>query len=174
VPDEILATVIATDSQPGTEPLLWEDVERRFDAERWYWLATTGDHGQPNVRPVLAVWWNGRIFSTTSPNARKGRNLEHRAACSLVARAPAIDIVVEGHRLWIDDREQLEGIATAYRTKYGWPVAITDQNMFDAPYGAPTAGNPPYRVYEIKADIVYAFGTSDDLGVHSTRFSFGP
>jgi hypothetical protein len=49
-------------------------------------------------------------------------------------------------------------------------VTITEENMFDAPYGAPTAGTPPYRAYEITPRLVYAFGTGDDLGVRSTRF----
>jgi hypothetical protein len=53
-------------------------------------------------------------------------------------------------------------------------VTITDENMFDAPYGAPTAGPPPYRVYEITPGFVYAFGTSDNLGVRSTRFHLPP
>jgi hypothetical protein len=44
--------------------------------------------------------------------------------------------------------------------------------LFDAPYGAPTAGPPPYRLYEITPSVVYAFGTSGDLGVQSTRFRF--
>jgi hypothetical protein len=61
-------------------------------------------------------------------------------------------------------------IASAYDSKYGWPVTITDENMFDAPYGAPSAGPAPYRVYEITPRLVYAFGTSDNLGVRSTRF----
>ena len=42
--------------------------------------------------------------------------------------------------------------------------------MFDAPYGAPTAGTPPYRVYEISPRVVCAFGMDNDLGVRSTRF----
>ncbi len=51
-------------------------------------------------------------------------------------------------------------------------MTITEDNMFDAPYGAPTAGPPPYRVYELTPRRVYAFGTSDNLGVRSTRFCF--
>jgi len=51
-------------------------------------------------------------------------------------------------------------------------VTITEENVFDAPYGAPTAGSPPYRVYEIVPRFVYALGTGDDLGVRSTRFRF--
>jgi hypothetical protein len=78
--------------------------------------------------------------------------------------------VVEGPAAWVTDRQVLERVAAAYDDKYGWPVTITDDNLFDAPYGAPTAGVPPYRAYEISPRVVYAFGTDNDLGVRSTRF----
>jgi Pyridoxamine 5'-phosphate oxidase len=168
------ASVIASEAEPGTEPLSWEEVCQRFDAERWYWVATAGPDGRPHLRPVLAVWMNGKVYSTTSPGARKGRDLQARPQCSMAARAPAIDIVVEGATSWVDDRNLLAQIATAYHSKYGWPVTITEESMFDAPYGAPTAGPPPYRVYEITPRFVYALGTSDNLGVRSTRFRFPP
>jgi hypothetical protein len=172
MPEEIHAAVIATGAEPGTQPLAWDEVRQRFEAERWYWLATAGRDERPHVRPVLAVWLQDKVYSTTSPGAAKGRNLQLRPDCSLAARAPAIDIVVEGPTSWVDDRHLLERIASAYDSKYGWPVTITKENMFGAPYGAPTAGSPPYRVYEIAPRLVYAFGTGDDLGARSTRFRF--
>lgn len=170
MPRDVHASVIASDAEPGTEPLSWNEVRQRFAAERWYWVATTGPGGQPHVRPVLAVWEQDKVYSATSPGARKGRNLQAHPQCSVAARAPGIDIVVEGAVSWVDDRNLLEQIASAYDSKYGWPVTITGENMFDAPYGAPTAGPPPYRVYEITPRLVYAFGTSGSLGVRSTRF----
>jgi len=166
------AAVIATGAEPGTEPLPWEEVRQRFSAERSYWLATTGPGKRPQARPVLAVWLRDKVYSTTSPGTAKGRNLRLCPECSLAARAPAIDIVVEGPTSWVSDRRVAEGVAAAYGDKYGWPVTITEENMFDAPYGAPTAGSPPYRVYEIVPRFVYALGTGDDLGVRSTRFRF--
>lgn len=166
------ATVIATGTAPGAEPLPWEEVSQWFSAERWYWLATTGPGNRPQNRPVLAVWLHDKVYSTTSPGAAKGRNLELHPECALAARASAIDIVIEGPTSWVSDRRVAEDVAAAYGDKYGWPVTLTEENMFDAPYGAPTAGSPPYRVYEISPRLVYAFGTADDLGVRSTRFRF--
>jgi hypothetical protein len=166
------ATVIATDAAPGTEPLPWDEVRECLAAERSYWLATAGPGGRPQVRPMLAVWLGGKIYSTTSPDAAKGRNLQRHPECSLAARASQIDIVVEGATSWADDRDLLEHIASAYDSKYGWPLTITADNMFDAPYGAPTAGPPPYRAYEISPRDIYAFGTGGELGVRSTRFRF--
>jgi len=172
MPEAVRAAVIATGGEPGTGPLPWEDVCEQFSAERWYWLATTGPGGQPQARPVLAVWLNGKAYSTTSPGAAKARNLRLHAEGSLAARAPGMDIVVEGPVSWIRERPVAQDVAAAYADKYGWPVTITDESMFDAPYGAPTAGAPPYQVYGITPRAAYAFGTGDDLGVRSTRFRF--
>lgn len=166
------AALIATDAGPDTEPLDWEVVRERFSAERWYWVATAGPGGRPRIRPVLAIWLDGKVYSTTSPGAAKGRDLDVRPECSLTARAPAIDIVVEGSAAWVSGRLALERVAAAYDDKYGWPLTITGDGLFDAPYGAPCAGAAPYRAYAITPRLVYAFGTDGDLGVRSTRFRF--
>ncbi|HEX8004858.1 MAG TPA: pyridoxamine 5'-phosphate oxidase family protein [Trebonia sp.] len=166
------AEVIAAQAGNGPEPLEWEQVREAFAAERWYWVATAGANLHPHLRPVLAVWADGCVYSTTSAAARKGRDLEANPSCSLAARAPALDIVIEGTVRWVNQQDVLEQVAAAYRAKYGWPVTVTAQNAFDAPYGAPTAGLPPYLVYDIVPATVYAFGTGDDLGQRSTRFRF--
>lgn len=118
------------------------------------------------------MWLGAKIYSTTSPGAAKARNLRLRPECSLAARAPGIDIVVEGPTSWVRDRPVARDAAAAYDDKYGWPVTITGGNMLDAPYGAPTAGSPPYRACEITPRLVYAFGTGDNLEARSTRFRF--
>jgi Pyridoxamine 5'-phosphate oxidase len=169
----VVTEAIAADAASGTPPIGWEEAAGLFAAERWYWVATTGTEGRPNLRPVLAVYLDDRIYSTTSPAARKGRNLTRTPSAALAARAPAIDIVIEGTVTWIDDRQRLQRIGDAYRDKYGWPVTVTTDRAFDAPYGAPTAGPPPYRVYEITPAVAYAFGTGGNLGGRSTRYRFG-
>ena len=166
-----VAEVIATDAAADATPIDWDEAARLFAAERWYWVGTTSDDGCPNIRPVLAVWVDGRIYSTTNPAARKGRNLTSRPSAALAARAPTMDIVIEGQIAWIDDRQRLRRIGEAYQDKYSWPVTVAG-NAFDAPYGAPTAGHPPYRVYELTPTVAYAFGTGNNLGERSTRFRF--
>jgi Pyridoxamine 5'-phosphate oxidase len=166
-----VAKVIAADAAAGTAPIDWDEAGQLFAAERSYWVATTSDDGRPHVRPVLAVWVDGRVYSTTTPAARKGRNLTSRPSAALTARAPTMDIVIEGPIAWIDDPQRLRLIGAAYRDKYNWPVTVVG-DAFDAPYGAPTAGHPPYRVYELTPAVAYAFGTGDDLAERSTRFRF--
>lgn len=165
----VTAEVIATGAAGDIVPIDWDEARHLFAAEGSYWMATTSDDGRPHVRPVLAVWVDGRVYSTTSPTARKGRNLTSRPSAALTARTPTMDIVVEGPVAWIDDPERLRRIGAAYQDKYRWPVTVVG-NAFNAPYAAPTAGRPPYQVYELTPAVVYAFGTGDNLGERSTRF----
>jgi Pyridoxamine 5'-phosphate oxidase len=167
----VVAEVIAAGAADAA-PIDWEEAVRLFAAERWYWVATTGDQGRPHLRPVLAVYLDERIYSTTNPAARKGRNLTRRPSAAFAARAPAIDIVIEGTVTWIDDRQQLQRVSDAYQDKYSWPVTVTNDSAFDAPYAAPTAGPPPYRVYQLTPTVAYAFGTGNNLGERSTRYRF--
>jgi hypothetical protein len=167
-----IAEVIATGAPAGAVPIDWDETSRLFAAERAYWVATTSEQVRPRLRPVLAVLVDERIYSTTSPAARKGRDLAGNPSAALAACAPDLDIVIEGIATWIDDRHQLRRIGDAYQDKYGWPVTVTADNAFDAPYGAPTAGRPPYRVYELTPTVAYAFGTGASLGERSTRYRF--
>jgi nitroimidazol reductase NimA-like FMN-containing flavoprotein (pyridoxamine 5'-phosphate oxidase superfamily) len=101
------AKVIATGAAADAAPIDWDEAGRLFAAERSYWVATTSDDGRPHVRPVLAVWVDGRIYSTTSPAARKGRDLASRPSAALTARAPTMDIVIEGPTAWISGSQRL-------------------------------------------------------------------
>jgi hypothetical protein len=66
----------------------------------------------------------------------------------------------------------LQSVRDAYEAKYGWPPEVRD-GAFDAPYGAPTAGPPPYHVFRIEPEVVFAFGTGDATAPRSTRWRFG-
>ncbi len=73
-----------------------------------------------------------------------------------------MDVVLEGTATRVAKEATLQQVAEAYRSKYGWPVTVTD-GAFDAPYGAPTAGPPPYYPYEITPATVSASRTADEV-----------
>jgi hypothetical protein len=79
--------------------------------------------------------------------------------------------VIEGRAAPVDDRDQLDRIAEAYHQKYGWPVRV-DGDSFHAPYGAPTAGPPPYVPYRVTPVRAFAFGTDERHGPRTTRYRF--
>lgn len=151
-------------------PLPWSEARKRLVDGRFYWLATMVDGG-PHVRPVLAVWVSGVLHTTSGPRARKAAPLAAGGPCSLSLSTDGMDLVYEGEAVRIEDDVALEKIGAAYGEKYGWPVQVRD-HAFHAPYGAPTAGPPPYEVYAVRPVKVFAFGTDDALAPRSTRFSF--
>ena len=153
------------------EPIPWAEALARLRDARFYWLATVHADGHPHVRPVLAVWVDGVLCSSTSPKARKGRNLAADPRCAVTVRTDDMDVVLEGTAARVDDEETLTRVGGEYRSKYGWPVEVRD-GAFDAPYGAPTAGPPPYVVYAVTPVQVFAFGTDDALGPRTTRWRF--
>jgi nitroimidazol reductase NimA-like FMN-containing flavoprotein (pyridoxamine 5'-phosphate oxidase superfamily) len=164
------ATAIAGDSTPTGDPLPWVEAERRLAGAQQYWFATTGAGG-PHVRPVLGVWLDGSLYTSSGPEARKSRNLAADGRCSFSLTADAVDLVLEGTASRVVDPTHLQRVADAYHAKYGWPATVAGDG-FDAPYGAPTAGPPPYHVYEVRPTTVYGLGTDEDQAPRSTRWRF--
>jgi nitroimidazol reductase NimA-like FMN-containing flavoprotein (pyridoxamine 5'-phosphate oxidase superfamily) len=89
--------------------------------------------GRPHVRPVLAVWVDGALYSTSTKASRKGRNLAADPRCTVTARTDTMDVVLEGTATQVTSEDALRQVAEAYRAKYGWPVTVTN-GAFDAPY----------------------------------------
>ncbi len=167
-PEPKSADLIAADP---TTVLPWELVRDVLKDTRLYWLATVHPAGRPHVRPVLAVWLDGALYSTSTKASRKGRNLLADPRCTVTARTDTMDMVLEGIAAQVTEEAALEQVAEVYRTKYSWPVTVIE-GAFDAPYGAPTAGPPPYLLYKITPATVFAFGAADEYAGRTTRYQF--
>ncbi len=167
-PEPKSATPIAPDA---TTELPWEMLRDLLAAARLYWLATAHPSGRPHVRPVLAVWVDGLLYTTSTAASRKGRNLAADPRCTVTARTDTMDMVLEGTAVRVTSQDTLRRVAEAYRAKYDWPVTVTGEG-FDAPYGAPTAGPPPYQPYKITPATVFGFGTAEEFAGRTTRWTF--
>ena len=64
---------------------------------------------------------------------------------------------------------RLRRVADAYAAKYGWEVAVGDGALKGAE-GAPTAGPPPYDVYELEPRTVVGLPADDRLTPTRWRF----
>lgn len=154
---------------PGTIP--WEEARDLFAASPSYWFATVDRGPRPHVRPVLGVVIDDVWYSTSSPTAAKYRNLERTPEVTVVTTMPGMDLVVEGVAVRVRAARTLDRVAAAYDEKYGWPIRI-DGDAFSAPYGAPTAGPPPYAPYRVAPVRAFAFGTDERNGPRTTRYRF--
>jgi hypothetical protein len=148
----------------------WPDGVRRLGDGRWYWLATSSTGGGPHVRPVLAVVLDEVAYFVANAASRKARNLALSAVASLSTAVDDAHLVIEGTASIERDPAALERVAHAYASKYAWHVRV-QHGAFDADYGAPTAGPPPYDVYALRPHTVYAFGVTEHFSPTRYRFA---
>src|SRR3982074_3029371 len=99
------------------EAMNWEDARAAFADARFYWMATVTHGGAPHVRPVLGVWLDGSMYSTSGRGVRKWRNLRRGPQCSLSMRTDDLDIVLEGLAQRVVAADMLELVRVAYETK---------------------------------------------------------
>lgn len=164
----------ADDQIQPTDPsdvLPWSLAVEHLSGASLYWLTSIRPDGHPHVRPVFAVWSAGALHSTTSSTARRSEWLIDDPRCVLSASTDGIDVVYEAVATRETDATALERVAEAYRDKYGWPVRLVD-GALHAPFGAPSAGPPPYLVFRYEPTTVHALGTQDQYYSRSTRWDF--
>lgn len=89
-------------------------------------------------------------------------------ACTISARLEGIDIVLEGEATRVTDGPTLEQIAARYRSG-AWP-AEADGDAFTAPYGAPSAGPPPWRVFRFTFHTAFSGATAEPDDATCRRF----
>jgi nitroimidazol reductase NimA-like FMN-containing flavoprotein (pyridoxamine 5'-phosphate oxidase superfamily) len=154
--------LIATTTTP------WAKAQQRLEKADFYWLATVRSDGRPHVRPVLAIWLNDALYFCTGATTGKGKNLARTAHCAITAGSDDAHLVVEGKAIRLRDEARLQRVAEVYASKYGWQVEVKD-GAFHAD-GAPTAGPPPYIVYEVEPTVVFGFGLDESFS--STRWHF--
>jgi hypothetical protein len=134
-----------------------------------FFLATVRPDGRPHAAGVGAVWSEGDLYFTSSPRARKARNLASNPASTLSARLPGIDIVFEGEAVRVTDRPTLERVVAIFRSG-GWPAEV-DGDAFTAPFNAPSAGPPPWHLYRFTFDKAIGVATAEPYGATRWRFA---
>lgn len=157
----------------GYAPLEWSRALDALDGSAdepmltWF-LGTVRPDGAPHAAGVGAVWHEGDLYFTSSPDARKARNLVADPRCTVSVRLKGIDLVLEGGARRITDAETLETLATRYRAG-GWPAQV-DNDAFTAPYSAPSAGPPPWHLYLLTVTTVFGVAGAEPYGATRWRF----
>jgi hypothetical protein len=150
-------------------PTPWADGRRHLAEGQWYWLATVRSDGRPHVVPVLAVWYDVALYFVAGEHSRKARNLAGDPHCVVTVGDDVAHLVLEGEAVKVRDEAKLRRVADVYASKYGWHVTVR-AGAFDAEYGAPTAGPPPYDLYEVTPTTAFGFGTDETFSPTRWRF----
>ena len=138
-------------------------------ADVTFFLGTTRPDGRPHSAGFGGLWLDGDLYFTSSPAARKARNLAANPACTISAKMAGIDLVLEGTATRVTDKATLEEAAGRYR-EGGWPAEV-EGDAFTAPFSAPSGGPPPWHLYRFTIDTAFGVATAEPYG--ATRWRFG-
>jgi hypothetical protein len=164
----------------GAPIIPWEKVQKRLQKgisqapktggpdRHTAWLATVNPDGRPHVMPVGILYVDDVFYFNAGPKTRKARNIARNPNCVITVATHDFDLVVEGPAMRIGDSARLKRIADAY-AKVGWTPTVVKDGL-TAKYSAPSAGPPPWHVYEVKPETIFALGTSEPYG--ATRWNF--
>jgi hypothetical protein len=163
----VTAESIATNAILDVTP--WDVVGPLMERAQQYWLATVDPQGHPHVVPLFGIWADGMMHFTAGPATRKARDLAQNPHCVITVTIENYDLMMEGTATKIRDAATLQRLADLYHAKYGWPITVKD-GAYDAPYGAPAAGNPPYELYQVRITKAFGFRTAEPYS--ATRWTF--
>lgn len=133
-----------------------------------FFLGTVGPDGRPHAAGVGALWFDSDFYVVSGPGTRKSRNLAANPACTISAALRGIDLVFEGEATRVTDEPTLERLAALYRAQ-GWPAEV-EGNAFTAPYSAPSAGPPPWRLYRVTFHTAIGVAAEEPYGATRWRF----
>ncbi len=161
-------------------PLDWGDVRRALETNltqepgtggpghHTFWLSTIDADGRPHMTAVGAFWFGDRYYFTGGPRSRKIRNLERDPRCAFGVAIYGYDVALEGRAARVTDDALLHRLAQVF-AEGGWAPTVAN-GAFTHDYSAPSAGPPPWYVYEFTPEDAYAVMTKEPGG--ATRWTF--
>jgi pyridoxine/pyridoxamine 5'-phosphate oxidase len=162
----------------GSDPIPWSRAIDQLPARdeagedappRTTWLSTVDPDGRPHIAGVGALWLDDRFYFTSGPKTRKSRNLATNPRCAISVALPDLDLVVEGIAVKVTDKVTLERLAEAYAAQ-GWPATAKD-GALTAEYSAPSAGPPPWDLYELIPETAFGVATKEPYGATRWRLA---
>jgi pyridoxine/pyridoxamine 5'-phosphate oxidase len=157
----------------GDAPIPWSrplEQLKAFEAgpHNGMWLSTTRPDGRPHTAGIGGIWLDDRFYFTSGPGTQKSRNLVANPNCTMALSLPDIDVVVEGTAVRVTDVGTLERLAERFRSG-GWPASVKDRAL-TAEYSAPSAGPPPWDLYEMTPRVAFGVATEAPFGAMRWRF----
>jgi hypothetical protein len=166
----------------GAPPIPWRSVRERLEQgfsqgpgsggpdRHTCWLATVRPDGRPHVMALGVLWVDGAFYFNAGAATRKAQNLAHNPHCVLTVAMHDFDSIVEGKAVKVTDPTTARRIAEAYRAQ-GWEASVRDGEVsLTADYSASSAGPPPWDVYEVTPETMFAVGMVDPYGATRWRF----
>ena len=102
--------------------------------------------GRPHLTAVDAFWVDGHYYFCGGPRSRKIRNIERDSRCALGVALEDYDVALEGRAVRVTEEADLQRLARVFSGS-GWAPTVAEGG-FTHQFGAPSAGPPPWYVYQ--------------------------
>ena len=161
-------------------PLDWGDVRQTLESNltqapgtggpdhHTFWLSTLDEDGRPHMTAVGAFRDGWPLLLLRRARSRKIRNIERDPRCAFGVAIHGYDVALEGRARRVTDDAELQRLAKVF-ARGGWAPAVAEGG-FTHDFSAPSAGPPPWYVYEFTLEDAYAVMTGQPGG--ATRWSF--
>ena len=158
----------------GHEALPWSRPRGLLDgldpsAMITWFLGTTGTTGRPHAAGVGAMWVDGGLYFTSGDETKKSKDLVANPHASISVSLEGIDLVFEGPVERVTDGPTLDAVARKYK-EGGWPVTV-DGDALTAPFSAPSAGPPPWKLYRLAFHRVIGVAGAEPNGATTWQFT---
>jgi len=164
----------------GLSLLDWDDVRGTLEGyltqapgtggpdRHTFWLCTADADGRPHMTGVGVFWDGGHYYFSGGPRTRKVRNIERDPRCAFGVAADGFDVTLEGRAVRVTDDGHLHHLAEVFAGG-GWAPTVADGG-FTHEFSAPSAGPPPWYVYEFTVERAYALKTGEPGGATAWTF----
>ncbi|HTE65979.1 MAG TPA: pyridoxamine 5'-phosphate oxidase family protein [Candidatus Binatia bacterium] len=132
-----------------------------------YWLGTVRPDGRPHVMPVGILWHDRAFYFTAGAGTQKAKNVVRDPRCIITIAAPGLDIVADGAATRVTDEAKLQRLADAFG-EGDWHPTVK-HGAFWHEYSAPSAGPPPWDLYEVIPTTMYGLATDEPYGATRWR-----
>ena len=146
---------LGPDERTGLLPWSW--AVERLTSSHDYWVATVRPGAAPSVMPVWGAWMERAVWFSSSPGARRSRNLADNPLCTLTNDDPLNPVVLEGLAERVTDPEAIEAYTAVSNDKY------------DVDYSADFYAEN--ALFAVRPKVVLAL-THDDFAGSPTRWAF--
>jgi len=117
--------------------------------------------------PVGVVHLDGAFYFSSGDGTRKSRNLAQNPPCVMTLPAAGLDLVLEGEARKVTDDAKLNRVAELFAS-HGWAPTVRD-GAFYHEFSAPSAGPPPWELYEFTPKTVFGLATAEPYGATRWR-----
>lgn len=76
--------------------LNWEDIRKRLEEAKYFWICTSSPSGKPHARPLWGAWINDRFYFDGALTTGWGKNLSFNPRVEVHLESGSEVVIIEG------------------------------------------------------------------------------